>query len=131
MKPLNRDMFTASGFDAFFLQYLETALWSTLDESDPTGGEPMDSNYTIDDIAPDSYARLQSEAHDFYTANLADIDDDPGQAGHDFWLTRSGHGAGFWDGDWPDDVGERLTQASKRAGTCELYVGDDGLIYVY
>lgn len=20
--------------------------------------------------------------------------------GHDFWLTRNGHGAGFWDGDW-------------------------------
>ncbi len=26
------------------------------------------------------------------------------RAGHDFWLTRQGHGAGFWDGDWPDHV---------------------------
>lgn len=23
-------------------------------------------------------------------------------AGHDLWLTRNGHGAGFWDGDWRD-----------------------------
>lgn len=49
--------------------------------------------------------------------------------GHDFWLTRAGHGAGFWDGDLPEELGERLTQASKAAGNREPYIGDDGLIY--
>jgi hypothetical protein len=52
------------------------------------------------------------------------------RAGHDFWLTRNGHGAGFWDGDWPEDVGERLTAASKTFGECFLYVGDDGRIHL-
>jgi hypothetical protein len=130
MNP-NRDLSYLSGFDAFFLQYLATALWSTLDESDPNGGEAMDCNYTVDDIASDSLARMESEAREWYAANVADIDDDPSQAGHDFWLTRNGHGAGFWDGDWPDDVGERLTAASKAAGECQLYVGEDGQIHVY
>ena len=27
-------------------------------------------------------------------------DDELARAGTDFWLTRNGHGAGFWDGDW-------------------------------
>ena len=27
-------------------------------------------------------------------------DADDGQIGHDFFLTRNGHGAGFWDGAW-------------------------------
>lgn len=53
----------------------------------------------------------------------------PRAVGHDFWLTRNGHGAGFWDGDYPDDLGRDLTKAAKVYGSCELYIGDDGLIY--
>jgi hypothetical protein len=51
-------------------------------------------------------------------------------AAHDFWLTRNGHGAGFWDGDWPDEVGRKLTALSKEFGEQWHYVGDDGLIYL-
>ena len=53
-----------------------------------------------------------------------------GHAAHDFWLTRNGHGAGFWDGDWPDEIGKQLTALSKEFGEQWLYVGDDGLIYL-
>lgn len=59
-------------------------------------------------------------------------------AGHDFWLTRAGHGAGYWDGDLPDDIGNALTAACDAAnladglgaGNPEPYIGDDGLIYI-
>ena len=51
------------------------------------------------------------------------------RAGHDFWLTRNHHGAGFWDGDWPEDVDEKLTEASHSWGEMDLYVGDDGRVY--
>jgi|TARA_R110000744_G_scaffold366338_1_gene475354 hypothetical protein len=37
--------------------------------------------------------------------------------GHDFWLTRNGHGAGFWDGDWND------ADFVKRALTFVAYQG--------
>ena len=37
------------------------------------------------------------------------------QAAHDFWLTRNGHGAGFWDGDWPI-YGEMFTKISESFG---------------
>lgn len=33
-------------------------------------------------------------------------------AGHDFWLTARGHGAGFWDGDWKQN-GDALTELAK------------------
>lgn len=53
------------------------------------------------------------------------------EAGHDFWLTRNRHGAGFWDGDWPDPLGDTLTEAAHSFGEQELYLGDDGLVYVF
>lgn len=42
--------------DKFTRQYLETALWSSNDESDDSGGEPFDFNYTTEDIAEESIA---------------------------------------------------------------------------
>jgi len=35
------------------------------------------------------------------------------QIGHDLWLTRGGHGAGFWDRDLPN--GDKLTEICKLA----------------
>ena len=42
-------------------------------------------------------------------------DDQIAQAGHDFWLTRNGHGAGFWDGDWPK-YGDMFTKIAESFG---------------
>lgn len=53
----------------------------------------------------------------------------PSQAGHDFALTRNGHGTGFWDGDWSDNYADMLTQGSKNYGQFDIYQGDDGKIY--
>ncbi len=50
-------------------------------------------------------------------------------AGYDFWLTRNGHGAGFWDGDWPDVYSDLLTEKAEIYGFFEIYLGDDGLIH--
>lgn len=54
--------------------------------------------------------------------------DAPAQAGYDFWLTRNGHGAGFWESEW-GKPGAILDKAAKAFGEADLYVGDDGLIY--
>ena len=57
--------------------------------------------------------------------------DPDGSAGHDFLLTRNGHGAGFWDGDWSDVNGaaDKLTMAAQSFECFGLYLGDDGMIY--
>ena len=61
---------------------------------------------------------------------LLDEHNDDTMGAHDFWLTRNGHGAGFWDGDWPVN-GDKLTEISKVYGECNLYVGDDGKVYSF
>lgn len=122
----------------FFDAYVEAALWSTNDESDDSGGEPLDKNYSSDDIVPGTIKAMEDDCRAFWEKNKDKIFDDESKeiddwgaislAGHDFWLTRNGHGAGFWDGGWPKH-GDALTKAAEKFGEVYLYVGDDNLIY--
>ena len=56
-------------------------------------------------------------------------DDYLGTFGHDLWLTRNGHGAGYWDGDYAEPAASALAQSAKRLRGFSLYIGDDGLVY--
>jgi hypothetical protein len=112
------------------IAYIDAALGSTSDESDESGGDPLERTYSVSDIAPDTLAAMASDVARFERENADDLAHGTSDlAGHDFWLTRNGHGAGFWDGDWPQDVGERLTSAAKAFGEVDLYVGDDKQIH--
>ena len=109
--------------DTFTLQYLETALWSSTDNADECGGEPLDANYGVEDFTRAALVQAVQDCKDFQEANedmLGTDGNDDSRAGHDFWLTRNGHGAGFWDGDWPTH-GDTLTVASKVYGEVYLY----------
>ena len=117
--------------DYFYNGYIECALWSSTDHSDESGGEPLDANYSEDDLAPQTAAKMRADCADFIKAHEADLDASgltAARAGHDFWLTRNGHGSGFWD-EGLGELGDRLTKASKFYGSFDLYVGDDGKIY--
>lgn len=115
--------------ERFLRAYIECALWSTNDESDESGGEPFDRNYGPEDLHEETLKGMREDCERFLAENWEDIKTKLDSAGHDFWLTRNGHGAGFWDGDWPEDVGERLTEASRNWGEVYLYLGDDGKIH--
>lgn len=46
--------------------------------------------------------------------------------GHDFWLTRQGHGTGFWDRrELGEPLGSRLTVEAKKAGEAECWQEGD------
>ena len=116
--------------------YLETALWSSTDDSDPSGGDPLDKNYDISDIESETVEKAKKDLELFfdkcsekYPGILDQYDDE--QIGHDFWLTRNGHGAGFWDGDYEETPGDgkKLTEIAKTFKEVNLYVGDDGQIH--
>lgn len=120
------------------MAYIEAALWSSNDESTPQRGEPLDANYSIEDIDADTLEKMIDDCSRFQEENAADLAlyDHPQWTtaelgGHDLWLTRNGHGAGFWDRTdcLPKDAGERLTAAAKKYGEVYLYLGDDGVIY--
>lgn len=101
----------------FLDAYLEAAFWT---EQETAGNA---------DLAPESLVQATRECAAFQDAAgdlLAALDD--GQSGHDFWLTRNRHGAGFWDRGL-GDVGDKLTDLAHAAGERDLYVGDDGLAY--
>src|SRR4051812_48453246 len=107
--------------DAFTRAYIECALWSSTDNSTPQGGHPLEDNYGVDDIAPETLARIVEDCAAFQRDNAALLEKAYAKlsyggcgytgeeyAGHDFWLTRNHHGAGFWDRGlgW---VGRQLT----------------------
>jgi hypothetical protein len=49
--------------------------------------------------------------------------------GHDFWLSRSGHGSGFWDRGL-GELGDKLQALAESFKECAAYEGDDGLLYL-
>lgn len=107
-------------------QYLETALWAETDDD----GEPLDDNYGVNDIDRKSVKKAEKDVKDFLKkaekllTGLSDTD-----IGHDFWLTRNGHGAGFWDRNLGDQ-GEKLSKIASSFGSAYIYVGDDGKVYI-
>lgn len=112
--------------DTFTQAYIEAAMW-TLTDND---GEPLDY-LGAHDIADETIAKAQADCADFQAAHadlLADAGDSA-QNGHDFWLTRNGHGAGFWDRGYPDAIGQALTDAAHAYGSADWYLGDDGYVY--
>lgn len=118
---------TQADRDEFFGQYLETLLWSELDDD----GKPLDARFSTDDVAVSSLAEMRQDCDDFVSANLSDlVGIEAGQAGHDFALTRNEHGVGFWDRGL-GALGDRLSDAAKVYGTQGLLVGDDDQLYVY
>lgn len=151
--------------DDFTFAYVTVALWAETDESNESGGEPLDKNYGPEDVAPSTLKELTEECAAFramewthtnpkapegrtrttHTVNEwcalierpAQYQDSQGntwttdeQDGHDFYLTRNGHGVGYWDRGY-GPIGDILTDAAKSYGTSGLYVGDDGKIYTH
>lgn len=118
---------TRETLDAFTFGYVETAMWTLTDDD----GQSLDY-LGLHDIADETLAKAIADCRQFQTEHaelLADVD--LSVAGHDLWLTCNRHGAGFWDGDYPEPLGTKLTEAAHAFGERDWYVGDDGLVYQY
>lgn len=133
-----------SDLDTFTRHYLAAALWSSIDDNQ----DPMDDNYSLSDFAPEALQRAFDDCQRFQMLAAVPLTEaylsdsyqekkhhpDAGSAealaGHDFWLTRGGHGVGFWDRDL-GDVGDVLTTFCKAPHfrNVDVYVGDDKQIY--
>lgn len=110
--------------------YMDCALWVSVDDN----FVPLDKNYGISNIAQETKYRMRQDLIDFLSLlkkeGITWQDHiTAGNFGHDFWLTRNGHGSGFWD-RLNDELGEDLTKWAHTFGSCDLYVGNDNLIYM-
>ena len=133
----NSDKLNYLGMDQFTASYMESALWSSTDDD----GTPLDAaKYSDTELAIETVTRFKADCERFlvdYERVLAEYNATTDETinpsytivAHDFWLTRNGHGAGFWDGGYPKVLGERLTELAHSYGECDLCIGDDGKIY--
>lgn len=120
-----------SQLDAFTAAYIEALYF--------TNGRGIDEDEfgPDDELDPHEVGHIKRDCEDFQLEVkdlLAEAYSQDGydrtQAGHDFWMTRNGHGTGFWDRGLPDAVGQALTEAAHAAGSVHPYKGDDGLVYL-
>jgi hypothetical protein len=106
--------------------YLECALWSSPEDD---GGKHLDATFCVSDVSEEARSRAEADCSYFLSRTWAmAAKEDLGRVGHDLWLTRNGHGAGFWDGDYPEH-GDALTAVARGMGEIDIYPGDDGKMY--
>lgn len=119
---------------SFVEGYDECARWGGVWDAD---GELEEDAYGYDwDVA--ASWEIVGDCADFLAAQWDDmvkawqratgstVDVDWERMGHDFYLTRCGHGTGFWDRDY-GPAGDRLSDASKVYGDVTYMLHEDRL----
>lgn len=128
---------TPPHIDAFTEGYLNAAEWLLPEEDYDVDGNPVPPHEAIG-FAAETIARAVTDCIKFQEANAVYLEDyykfsgrDESSAGHDFWLSRNGHGAGFLDrGD--ESCFARLQEVCRQDWSeVDPHVDDDGLIYFY
>ena len=100
--------------DAIVDEYIETALWTNDDEIPDYLG--------IYDVSIDSRNRCKEEI-EWFIDMCGDIinDTEDKEIGKDLWLTRNGHGSGFFDKSYDKDDLLILEELSRLLGPVEVY----------
>jgi len=114
--------------------YIDAIIFTGIDVDNPSG--EGSSDFTINDFSDEAKETIVNDCNNFVAENMALLNAanekygySEMDAGHDFWLTRNGHGAGFWDRGI-EDIGDELTNASKKYPEQYAYLGDDGKVYI-
>ena len=119
---------TTQIIENFISSYLETAKWCDIDSDVDNKGftqhtkelAAVDCNEFINRLK-DSFTPTEIEAIIGYQGqDLGSL------AGHDFWLTRNHHGAGFFDKEVYDTLAvngcSRLTKVAQSFPSCNVIV---------
>jgi hypothetical protein len=107
--------------DSLLKGYLEAALFGDLDEE-------FIGKVKLKDFTDEAVAEAAVVCDVFcgeWRDQIAEHNWDFHRAGRDLWLTRNEHGSGFWDGDWGEELGEKLTHAAHAFGRCTLHVDEN------
>lgn len=133
---------TDAVIDAFVAGYLECATWCGVVEG-PNGEPESDPHgYSVDMLTDEATETARETCRDFIQGNwnklealVAEHGSTWERHGHDFYLTRCRHGAGFWDRGYPDILGDALTEACRPYGPATLGVeldadGEETLVWL-
>ena len=132
------------GLTPFEDGYIAALFWTECVDPGADSPEHLGDHYGPEDLTKDSLESVITDCRSFIEQAQAaehpdefpwddrDYDaenlEDSSQAGHDFLLTRNGHGAGFWDrgiGAW----GDTLTDIAQTFGSTYAYA-HRGRVYV-
>jgi hypothetical protein len=111
----------------FLSAYFHCMIWAD---------SPEGANLFLEDLHPEFNRQHTIEALGFFLKYEHAIgSENISQAGHDLWLTRQGHGTGFWDrGDAYNDLdsgydfADMLTQGAKTLGHSDIEFIESSLI---
>lgn len=116
-------------FNAFHSAYIEALFFRETIGGD---GNPLDSDYDSSDLSKRSETKIRHDCLAFYAMNHKTIQHGAapmGQyydgatdairkaayGGHDFYMTRQGHGVGFWESEWSiADPNQTLDKAATQ-----------------
>ena len=121
-------------YESFLNGYIECALWSSTDRFQ---GEDIPLDQYDGELSEDDREAMVADCRIFMNKNYiaitkAERSRPMDYLGHDFWLTRCGHGAGFWCRDeLSDRLQKVLTRAAERCGEAHIMIGDDKQLYYY
>lgn len=103
--------------------YLEAAVWAD-------GDEEWSNEMGADDVDKASVVKSLEDIKAFMAKAGNLVGDMPdSQIGHDLWLSRQGHGTGFWDRGL-GDRGDVLGDMAREMGEKYLYLGDDQKVHI-
>jgi hypothetical protein len=117
--------------DIFVKAYVGVALWSSTD--DKGNFLSMNYDYGLESFSEREQTFMKQECKAFLLKAMNMIKPHQlEQAGHDFWLTRNGHGTGFWDRKevWGTHSLE-LSQIAVSFGTREIMEAEDFKLTYY
>ena len=104
--------------------YLETAIWAEESDENDLQGK------TIQEIDKNSKANSAIEIYQFLQKAQQEASDelntyDEEAIGHNLWLSRNGHGAGFFD-----DNNDKLQNLARNMKPVDIYLGNDNKVYI-
>lgn len=103
-----------AALDPFTLAYVEAAMWTLPEDEHGNTYDHLGLSAITWHVLRQAIADCRAFQRD--NAALLEQAGSEAQNGHDFWLTRNHHGAGFWDRGYEREVGDQLTKAAHAYG---------------
>lgn len=122
------------GLDEFTKAYIECLYFTDSGENfDPDAEENEGQFHPESPLSKEARDKCKDDCKLFQSANRKLLKSayktgyTPEQAGHDFWLTRNGHGLSYLDREL-GSVGEKLDKVAKVYGCVWPYQSEEGKV---
>ena len=131
----NESVLNSDDFNDFLDGYRECATWCGVMVEDAVTGDFYDSDlYKVSDLSDSAIVESQKDCANFFEANLELMqktgNTDFSSFGHDFYLSRNGHGTGCFDRGY-GKTGDELQDAARVYGDASLFVDNAGKLYFF